>query len=183
MSKKKNRDSAMYGMFGVNSENSAEEVAAEAKAVAPVGSVSASGSRTSVTYLATNSVMEGKLQTDGDVEVAGNFNGDIIAKGNVILHSNMQGNVTACSLQLLGCSLTGNVVVEGQVNMDNSASVTGNVTAGELICSGKIKGDLGIKGNVALNESSVVEGNIVTGTMTMSKGATITGSVKMGFSK
>ncbi len=185
MSKKKNLDSAMFSMFGVSSDVPAEEVETEEskpqeKAAAPVSFAAAAPKpQNAVTYLAPNSAMEGKLQTEGDVEVAGSFNGDIIAKGKVTLHSNMQGNITAASLQLMGCCLVGNIVSSGQVLLDRTASVTGNVMAGELISSGKIKGDLEVKGNIALNDSAAVEGNIVTRTMTMSQGATITGGVKM----
>ncbi|MBR5558834.1 MAG: polymer-forming cytoskeletal protein [Oscillospiraceae bacterium] len=187
MSKKKNLDSAMFSMFGVSNDVPAEETAAakveEPKVEAePVRPAAVAAAPAGVTYLAPNSVMEGKLQTDGDVEIVGSFNGEIIAKGKVILHSNMQGDVTATSLQLLGCSLVGNINASGQVQMDRKASVVGNVTAGELVCSGTIKGDLDIKGNLALNEGSIVEGNIVTRTMTMSQGAVITGGVKMNLS-
>ena len=185
MSKKKNLDSTMYSMFGVSNEQPAKEVAPEKvdepeKAAAVVRPVMAASGQAGVTYLAPGSSMEGKLETDGDVEVAGNFKGDIIAKGKVVLHMVMQGNITAESLQLMGCKLVGNIVANGTVTLDEAASVTGNITAGELICSGNIKGDLDVKGNLALNEKSRIEGNIVTKTMTMSCGAVVAGGVKMG---
>ena len=186
---KKNLNDTMYSMFGVSKEEENGETVAsvvaeeQPKASQPAPAPAAAKPQNSVTYLAPNSMMEGKLQTEGDVEIAGEFNGDIIAKGKVILHSNMQGNITASSLQLLGCSLTGNVSSNGVVMLDRAASVVGNIAAGELISSGKIKGDLDIKGNVALNECASVEGNISTKTMTMSQGAVITGGVKMNNSK
>ena len=177
MSKKKNLDSTIYSMFGTSSEQPAVEAAPE-KEGQPVRPVMEVPAPVGVTYLAPGSSMQGKLQTEGNVEIAGNFNGDIIAKGKVILHSNMQGNITASSLQLLGCTLNGNITSNGLVMLDRAASVVGNVAAGELISSGKIKGDLEVQGNVALNECASVEGNICTKTMTMSQGAVITGGVK-----
>ena len=133
-----------------------------------------------VTYFASDSVVEGTVKTEGDVEIAGPFRGDVVAKGKVILRSKMEGNITAASLHLMGCTLVGNVNSEGSVLVDEAAAVTGNMTAGELISSGTIKGDLTIKGNLTLNAHATVEGNIVTGTMTMMQGALITGDVKMG---
>ena len=186
---KKNLNDTMFSMFGVNNDMENEEAAAaetveeKAKAAEPVYTPAIPKPQNSVTYLAPNSVMEGKLQTEGDIEIAGNFNGDIIAKGKVILHSNMQGNISASSLQLLGCTLNGNINSNGLVMLDRAASVVGNVAAGELISSGNIKGDLEVQGNVALNECASVEGNICTKTMTMSQGAVITGGVKMNNSK
>jgi len=181
---KKNLNDTMFSMFGVSKEeeNGEAEVFAEEeqpKAAQPAYTPAVAKPQNSTTYLSPNSAMEGKLQTEGDVEIAGSFTGDIIAKGKVILHSNMQGNITASSLQLLGCSLVGNISSSGVVMLDRAASVEGNIAAGELISSGKIKGDLDIKGNVALNECASVEGNISTKTMTMSQGAVITGGVKM----
>ena len=185
---KKNLNDTMFSMFGVNKEEENGEAAVAAAEEQPVAAQpeytpAVPKPQNGTTYLAPNSAMEGKLQTEGDVEIAGNFNGDIIAKGKVILHCNMQGNVTASSLQLLGCSLVGNISSNGVVMLDRAASVMGNIAAGELISSGKIKGDLDIKGNVALNECAAVEGNISTKTMTMSQGAVITGGVKMNNSK
>ena len=178
MSKKKNLDAAMYSMFGTSSEQPAVE-AEPKKEDKPAEPVVAAPAPVGVTYLAPGSFMEGKLQTDGNVEIAGNFSGDIIAKGTVVLHKAMQGNITAESLQLKGSKLTGNIVANGTVTLDEAASVTGNITAGELVCSGKVKGDLDIKGNLALNEKALVEGNIVTRTMTMSRGAVVAGGIKM----
>ncbi len=120
------------------------------------------------------------MQAEGDVEVAGRFSGDIITKGRVVLRADMQGNITADSFQLMGCRLVGNVTAAHQVTLDSLAWVKGNINAGELISSGMVKGDLVVKGNIALLDGATVEGNITTKSMTMSQGAVIDGSVKMG---
>ena len=169
----------MYSMFGTSSQPPAVEAEPE-KPSLPESPMKETAAPNDVTYLAQGSLLQGKLQTEGNVEIAGSFNGDIAAKGKVVLRVGMQGNIMAESLQLMGCKLTGNVAASGTVALDETATVIGNVVAGELICSGKIKGDLDIKGNLALNEKAWVEGNIVTQTMTMSRGAVVVGGVKMG---
>jgi len=185
---KKKIDETMFSMFGVSKAEPVEEQLPEAEALKPAEKARPAAPQTSevlkptntVTYFAVDSVMEGSVKTEGDVEVAGPFHGDVTAKGKVILRSKMEGNITAQSLQLMGCKLTGNIVASGMVTLDETAEVVGNITAGELVCSGKVKGDLDVKGNLALNDKASVEGNIATQTMTMSCGAVVAGGVKMG---
>ena len=81
---KNNLNDTMFTMFGVNKDEEKGEATvsvAEEQPVAaqPEYTPAAPKSQNGTTYLAPNSVIEGKLQTEGDVEIAGNFNGDIIA--------------------------------------------------------------------------------------------------------
>lgn len=179
MSAKENLNEAMFSMFGVGKDPNVAEnepKAAPAPAAAPQSVVRQD---TAVTYLAPGSVMEGKLKTKGDVNIAGDFTGDITATGKVTLHSNMSGNVTAANVQLMGCRLVGDISATGIVVLDADASVEGKITASDLICAGHIKGDLEIKNNIALKANTSVEGNIITGGMTMEQGAIINGTLTM----
>jgi len=185
---KKNMDEAMFSMFGVSKSEPAEEqltqvegpTSVEKEQPAPVFTPAVPKPTNTVTYFASDSVVEGTVKTEGDVEVAGPFRGEVVAKGKVILRSKMEGNITAASLHLMGCTLVGNITSQGSVLVDEAATITGNITAGELISSGTIKGDLNVKDNLTLNAHATVEGNITTGTMSMMQGALITGDVKMG---
>ena len=187
-SNKKKLDEAMFSMFGVDKEEvfvQVEESADQPQPVkkeqpTPVPVAAMPKPTNTVTYFSADSVIEGSVKTEGDVEIDGPFRGEVVAKGKVILRSKMEGNITAASLHLMGCTLVGNVSCQGSVLVDEAASITGNIAAEEMICSGTIKGDLNIKENLTLNAHATVEGNISTGTMTMLKGALITGDVKMG---
>lgn len=179
MSAKENLNEAMFSMFGVGKDPNAVESEPKA-APAPVATPAVPQSAaTAMTYLAPGSVMEGKLKVKGDVNIAGDFTGDITANGKVTLHSGMNGNVTAANVQLVGCRLVGDISATGIVVLDAEASVEGKVTAGELICAGHIKGDVEVKNNIALKANTSVEGNITTGSMTMEQGAVINGTLTM----
>ena len=173
MSAKDNFNEAMLDMFGVG--KAADTPIPAKPAVEPY----ISRTQQVCTYLAPGTVMEGKLFTKNDVEIAGDFTGDITSEGKVTLRSNMQGNINAVNLQLFGCRLVGDIHVSGVAVVDEQSSVAGNIHANELFCSGLVKGDLYIQGNVTLNEKSSVEGNVTTGTMTMVRGANICGNLKM----
>lgn len=136
MDKKNNMKQAMYEMFGVGADNNAapaqpakeettrkaepqgaKRLADKAAVVAPVKKPAAAS------YLAAGTVLEGTLQSDGDIEIAGEFKGDITTTGTVTLHSAIQGNVTASSLKLSGCKLVGDVVVSGVVFISQDSAI------------------------------------------------------------
>lgn len=198
MSTKDNFNKAVFDMFGVGSDPSASEKSApvqpepeqSAEAAAPEAPVvqvkqPAAESKPSVpvTYLAPGTVMEGHLSSKGDVEVAGDFKGDISAEGSVILHSNISGNITAIRLDIKSCHLVGDVHISGPVHVDANSSIEGDVYGDELICSGKLKGNLIITGNTSLLNGAVVEGSISTGTIIIERGAMASGELHMGTGK
>ena len=130
-------------------------------------------------YLAAGTVLEGTLRSEGDVEIAGEFKGDITTKGTATLHSVVQGNVTANSLTLSGCSLTGDVIVTEVVVISQDSKICGNVTAKEVRCAGQIVGDLKISENTTLECTAQINGNILTGSMSVAKGAVIRGGIEI----
>ena len=188
MDKKNNMKQAMYEMFGVGSETPApaaqKEMAPEAPApkvekAAPEKVYTAPAAKAPASYIAPGTVMEGNLRASGDVEIAGEFKGDITTEGTVVLHSNIQGNLTASSLNLSGCSLTGDVVVSGMVIVSKDSAVVGNITARELQCAGKIIGDVKVAENTALEGTAQINGNVTTGTLSVARGAVMKGGIEM----
>lgn len=207
MKKKNNFNQAMYEMFGVGSEgepempeNMEEELeelmdaeTAMAASVVPAATPQASmpNVHTSApvsaapyvlvpsTYLAPGTEMEGTLKSKGDVEIAGKFVGKIESEGDVTLHTFLDGTVDAVNLTILDCELQGDCHVSGRLQINSTSRVTGNIFAGDLLCSGAIVGDSEIKGNATFDSTADVQGNITTGTMTMERGAMIAGSLIM----
>ncbi len=200
--KRNNFGQAMYDMFGVGKETGGSHPAADGADASdfflqPAGGAGAIGESEGGsfedfrvekavpvrsyqgTYLAAGTMMQGTLTARGDVEIAGDFEGEIIAKGKVTLHSNITSRITATGLSLVSCVLTGNAEVSGDVNVDEQSTITGNVKAENLVCSGKITGDLDIQDNLVLDEQAQVDGNIKVDTMSMASGAKITGSIEM----
>lgn len=202
MSKKDNFGQAMYDIFGVGkdgskdqeneivvNDDSSEEVEqpqvtfpveeSQEKVVdmrvekaVPITSYDS-------TYLAAGTMMKGTLNTKGDVEIAGDFEGEIISKGKVTLHSSVNSKVTAAGLVLLGCNLVGNVEITGDIIMDAQSYIEGDVTAENMTCSGKVKGDLDIQDNLTLDEFAQVDGNIKVDTLSVDRGAKISGGIEM----
>ncbi len=136
--------------------------------------------RENCTYFAPGTSMEGTLRSDSDVEIVGDFKGEIASDGKVTIHSNTQSSIAAAELVLIDCSLTGDAMVSGDVSINESSSVSGNIRAASISCSGTIKGNLNVQGNIILSENAQVIGDIKTGTLAMSRGAKVSGKIDMG---
>ena len=201
MAAKENFDKAMFDIFGVGHSaadgepkktcsesekpaSSVQRVIPAAPAAAPVVPVPAARpAQRSTTYLAQGTYMEGKLKTDNDVEVVGDFKGDLAAKGSVVIHSSITSNITAAQLELIDCRLTGDAHVSGRVTINAGSTVVGNIFAAEIVCAGHVRGNLEISGGSTFQRSSSVEGNISTHTMVMECGAVISGALIMNVGK
>ena len=189
MSKKENFNKAVFDVFGVGSSHAepAAESVAEAQALSTevkataVAEPSQAAPYTLVpaTFLAPGTALEGKLTSKGDVEFAGNFNGEIVSDGNVTLRADATGNISAASLNVVGCHLTGDCTVSGAVTISDKSSVTGNITAEELVCSGCVVGDIVVRGALSLEATARITGNIAAATMSMARGAVIKGELTL----
>lgn len=135
--------------------------------------------RPNCTYFAEGTSFEGTLRSDSDVEIAGEFKGEIASDGRVTLHSNTTSSIAAAELVLLDCNLIGDAMVSGDVSINENSSVTGNIRSSNIVSSGIIKGNLNIQGNITLTESAQVFGDIKTGTLAMSRGAKVSGRIDM----
>ncbi|MBQ8589270.1 MAG: polymer-forming cytoskeletal protein [Firmicutes bacterium] len=197
MSKKKdNFNEAVYSMFGVGKAPATEKPAepeAEEKIAETVDELLADyvkepesaeeepvvseAPEFGVTHIAAGTTVEGKLVSQGNVEIAGHFKGDVDAKGTVTISCDFQGNVIASELCICNCTITGDVKISGKVTLSEGSAVVGNVTAGDFTCCGNVKGDLDVTGNLTLKEKAQIEGNITMGSLMVEQGAVIQGGV------
>lgn len=136
--------------------------------------------RTKTSYFAEGTSLEGTLRCDSDLELCGDFKGEIISQGKVTLHANTSSNVSAMELTLIDCTLIGNSAVSGDVSLNAKSTINGNISAANLFCSGVINGNLTIGGNITLTENAQIIGDIATGTLSISRGARVTGKIDMG---
>ena len=77
--------------------------------------------------------IEGKIEGDSDVRIAGNFKGDIQIKGdlNVEKGAHLTAKINAANVTL-GGELDGNVVATGQVRLTESGQMVGDLRASTL---------------------------------------------------
>lgn len=89
------------------------------------------------------------------------FRGDLETDGNVRIDGKVIGNIASLA----------------NVAVGKSGQVDGNITAGMLKVSGKIKGNVDISTKLILDVTSSVLGDIKTSVLTVEEGAAINGKV------
>jgi len=181
MGAKDNFNKATYELFGIGEEitettivKEEEQIIAPAleRTVQPVV-------RSETSYIAPGCSFEGNIKTTGNVEISGEYVGDIEAEGKVVLHTATKGNVTANELELVDCTLTGDVQVNSRFVVSSKSIVNGGVFAKSMECGGKIVGDVVISGEINLRSTAEIKGNIKTSAMTMDRGAVVHGAIEM----
>jgi cytoskeletal protein CcmA (bactofilin family) len=77
--------------------------------------------------------IEGKIEGDADVRIAGKFKGDIQIKGDLSIEkgAHLTAKISAANVTL-GGELNGNVVATGQVKLLESGQMTGDLKASTL---------------------------------------------------
>jgi cytoskeletal protein CcmA (bactofilin family) len=80
--------------------------------------------------------IEGKMEGDGDVRIAGKFKGDIHIKGNLNIQkgAHLTAKINADAVTIEG-EVEGTVVANGQVTLSESAQVVGDLKAKTLTVS------------------------------------------------
>ena len=140
---------------------------------------SSAGAPSTVTYLAPGVELEGKMKATGDVEIAGDFKGEIVTEGSVIIRNAIDATITAAGLQVLNSTLNGETHITGQVMLDENSTVNGDIYAGNMVCSAIVNGNLFIEGDLTLDTHARVKGNVTTTNLTMARGAKIVGHIEM----
>ncbi len=76
-------------------------------------------------------------------------------------------------------TMEGEIYTEGTLLVGEEAVITATVSAGTIICKGKITGDIQAKERVKLRTPAVLNGSVTTPTLSMEEGVLFNGSCEM----
>ncbi|MBQ0055226.1 MAG: polymer-forming cytoskeletal protein [Synergistaceae bacterium] len=189
MSAKENFGKAAYELFGIGSGETAEQEkqgkkagenieTAEMAAKQPVRTekpVEAKAAQPAVHETGSNCT----IKTTGDIEIIGSCDGDIIAGGRITLHGSHTGSISAQTIELLDCTINGDVSIEQKLIIGENAAINGSVYARELDCAGTVNGDAAVNGRVSLRSTADIRGNVRAVAMNMEEGAQIEGGFEI----
>ncbi|PAB59202.1 bactofilin family protein [Anaeromicrobium sediminis] len=90
------------------------------------------------TLIGQGSKFEGKLNAQGTVRIDGEFFGDIVINGNLILgvEGKITGNIQADNVIVSG-SVNGNITTREQLKINSSGKVTGDLKVDSLVIEDK----------------------------------------------
>ena len=99
--------------------------------------------------IAPELTIDGKIEGNGNVRIAGRFKGDINVNGNL--------------------------------NIEPSAHVTGQVQAKAVVVAGELNGNIVAAERVELVETGVVNGDVKAGSLSVAAGSRMRGQVEFGW--
>lgn len=133
-----------------------------------------------VTIIAPGTVIRGSVESDCNVEVYGEVQGDIVTTRDLKLKGKIQGNATGGNVELSGIHMVGDITAAGIATMDATSEVEGDVTAQSVILNGKIWGDVLVSNRLSLESSAVICGHVSAEKLSVDEGAVIQGEVLIG---
>jgi len=131
------------------------------------------------TYFAPGTTFNGTLTTPGDVEIAGEFAGEIVSGGKVSLRKVGDVTISSRDLELLSADFKGDVTVKGDVIVDDESTLQGNIRSARVFCSGRIRGNLNVSESVVIEEHAMVLGDVNTPCLDVARGGVVNGRVQM----
>jgi cytoskeletal protein CcmA (bactofilin family) len=99
-------------------------------------------------FLGSGTTYQGTLNFQGSVRIDGNFIGEVLSEGTLVV---------------------------GQ-----EAEVQGDITVGQLVLSGKLKGDVKARERVIFHKTANFVGSLETPSLAVEEGAVMEGKVTMG---
>jgi cytoskeletal protein CcmA (bactofilin family) len=90
-----------------------------------------------------------------------------------------KGTITYTGTVRIDGSLDGEINTEGILLVGEEAVIKAKVTAGTLICKGKITGDLHIKEKLKLRAPAVINGGVKTPMLSIEEGVLFNGTLEM----
>lgn len=132
------------------------------------------------TIIAPGTVIHGSVESECDVEVYGEVQGDISTTKDLKLKGKVQGNATGGDVEVSGLHMVGNIVAIGAAAMDSSSEVEGDVTAKSMTLNGKIWGNVQVTDRLILESSAVICGHVTAEKLSVDEGAVIQGEILIG---
>lgn len=132
-----------------------------------------------VTVISQGTTITGDIKSDSNIEMLGNMAGSIVTSGNVKINGKQNGDVQGSSIDLLACTVRGNLNAAEDVNVDGDSVIVGDIKCGNLIIDGKLKGNVHVMGNVSCQSNAVLLGDVTSTTITISSGAKLKGKVEI----
>ncbi|MDO5562570.1 MAG: polymer-forming cytoskeletal protein [Synergistaceae bacterium] len=132
-----------------------------------------------VTVISNVTTIQGKVTTEGHIDINGTIDGDVEAGGNIRIKGTVTGNVSGNKIEMISCVLNGNTTAKTDVVIDGGSNVTGDITADSLVANGKVKGNVTVENNVLLQSKASIKGDVTAKSLGVENGAAISGSISI----
>ncbi len=132
------------------------------------------------TIIAPGTIIRGSVESDTNMELYGEVQGDIVTTKDLKLKGKIQGNAAGCNVELYSIHMVGNITASGTAMLDSESEVEGDVTAESLVLNGKIQGDVQVSKRLSLEGSATIVGRVAAERLSVDEGAVIQGEILIG---
>jgi cytoskeletal protein CcmA (bactofilin family) len=114
-------------------ENAAEDSMAQAEKTAAQSATTTQNGGSNVVSLGPRDILQGRLEIQGDMKIAGNVEGDLKATGDVTIDSGakIQASIEGANVNVRG-EVTGNVTAKKRLTLGGSGHLNGDVRVSRL---------------------------------------------------
>jgi len=121
----------------------------------------------------------GTVEVAGDLVIQGEVQGDITCQNKIKINGVVDGNITTCDVDLDNAIVTGDINCTGDLHLSVTATVAGNCEAMNVVCGGRIKGDVNAAESATFEDKAALVGNLTARDIEIQKGAVLQGSVNI----
>lgn len=127
--------------------------------------------------IAEDIYINGTIETNNDLAIFGNVDGNVYCGGNVRLYGLVTGNIRCKNLYLDKTEIEGDIHCDERIYLSDKSIVIGDIVAWEMICKGCIRGNAFIKRRVRFEESTQMVGDVTSMEIIVQEGAAIQGNM------
>ncbi|MBK5263275.1 MAG: polymer-forming cytoskeletal protein [Peptostreptococcaceae bacterium] len=119
------------------------------------------------TTIAKGTIMIGEIRSEGNVNMNGDIKGTITSTGDITVSGKVLGSIDGKDIELKGAAVQGIITATGNVSIDESSVLVGDINASSLNLTGRVKGNIVVKNEATLNENSILIGDVTAKRVSM----------------
>lgn len=135
---------------------------------------------TGTTVVSENTSLTGEINSENNVKMLGTMKGNITTSGDVKICGKMIGDIKGANVELISCSVQGNITATASVKMTGNSVLIGDIQAENLTINGRMKGNATLRNLFKGEQNALVIGNVIAAVSSVEKGAKIQGSIQIG---
>ena len=135
------------------------------------------------TYITKGTIINGNVESDGDIEILGRVDGNVKCGGKLIVGGRVAGDIETGDLYAEVANISGEIRASGNVKIGAGSVAVGNIFSETAVIAGAVKGDVDVRDSVVIDSTAVIVGNIKSKSVQVNSGAIIDGFCKQEYSE
>lgn len=130
------------------------------------------------TVIQTDTIINGSIISKHRLNILGDVSGEVSTASDLKISGDVVGSVTVMgSLDMMGGVIEGPLSCKGDVHMNSSSLVLGDIVGKNVVVSGRVKGSITAEENLQILSDAVVLGDLEAETVQLQQGSTVNGKI------